>query len=199
MTIVARRSLLAGAGVAAVGTVAAALLLRKPAAPPVPSLVPDTAPEHVRLQTIAALRPTDPPRQLPKISFIDATGASHDLGLYAGRGVVLNLWATWCAPCVAEMPSLAALARAAGDGLVVLPLSSDRGGAAAVERFYHAHGIEGLPVALDPKGQVIEALGARGLPTTLIIDRDGRERARLEGAADWAAPEALAAIRRLVL
>lgn len=198
MALVARRAVLAGAGVAAAATLAATVLLRKPAAPPIHIFKPEIAPERVHLQGMAALRPTDPPRPLPAISFVDGDGAAHALSDYAGKAVVLNLWATWCPPCVAEMPSLAALARSARRDLVVLPLSSDRGGATVVERFYHAHGITGLPVALDPKGHALEALGARGLPTTLIIDRQGRERARLEGAADWAAPEALAAIRTLV-
>ncbi len=199
MAVIARRSVLAAAGGAAAATLAAAMLLRKPAAPPVVTLTPDTPAEAVRLQSIAALHPVDPPRALPAITFVDGSGAVHALRDYAGKGVLLNLWATWCAPCVAEMPSLAALARAAGPDLVVLPLSTDRGGADVVQRFYRAHGIAGLPVLLDAKGAATEALGARGLPTTLIIDRKGRERARLEGGADWSAPAALAAVRKLAL
>ena len=108
-------------------------------------------------------------------------------------------WATWCVPCVAELPALAALARRLrGEGILVLPASSDRGGAAAVEAFYRGHAIEGLPVWLDPKGAAAQAWGARGIPTTLIIDRAGRERARAEGALDWASEAAVAEIKRLV-
>ena len=197
MAVIVRRSVLAGAAGAAAVTVAAALLLRKPAAPPVPSLRPDSAPEQVRLQDIAALHPTTPPRALPAIGFVDATGAAHQLAAYAGRPVLLNLWATWCPPCVAELPALAALARTAATALAVLPLSSDRGGAARVAGFFRSHAITGLPVLLDPNGAAVEALAARGLPTTLLIDGEGRERARLEGAADWAAPDVLAALLRL--
>ena len=105
--------------------------------------------------------------------------------------MVVNLWATWCAPCVAEMPALAALARAlAPADIAVMPLSSDRGGADAVRGFYAQHGVSGLPVLLDPKGAVLRAWGVQGIPVTVLIDREGRERARLEGAADWAAPAA---------
>jgi thiol-disulfide isomerase/thioredoxin len=198
MAVIARRAVLAGAGLAAAGTVAALWLARKPP-PRVLTLTPEGQAPHVALQTMSALVPTDPPRPVAELAYVDAAGARHLLSEFAGRGVVLNLWATWCAPCVAELPSLAALARAvANEPLVVLPLSTDRGGAAVVTRFYQEHGITGLPVALDPKGAVTEAVGARGLPTTLIIDRAGHERARLEGAADWASAEARAAISKFV-
>jgi thiol-disulfide isomerase/thioredoxin len=113
--------------------------------------------------------------------------------------MVINLWATWCVPCVAEMPSLAALSKTlAPDDIAVLPLSSDRGGARAVEAFYQDHGIFGLPVLLDPKGAAARAWHARGIPTSVIIDTKGQERARLEGSADWSTAAAAAIVRRLV-
>jgi len=195
MAMIARRSVLAVTVGAAAATLAAAMLLRKPSAPPVATLTPDAP---VKLRGLAALHPLDAPRALPAIGFVDDTGAARSLRDYAGKTVVLNLWATWCAPCVAEMPALAALARQGAErGIVVLPLSSDRGGAAVVQRFYRDHGIAGLPVLLDPKGAAGEALGARGLPTTLLIDAQGRERAMVEGAADWAAPEVAAKLLAL--
>ena len=80
----------------------------------------------------------------------------------------------------------------------MLALSSDRGGAAVVERFYKERGIRDLAVLLDPRGEASRALGARGLPTTLVIDRKGRERVRVEGPADWAAPASVGVIRDLV-
>ncbi|MDP9102531.1 MAG: TlpA family protein disulfide reductase, partial [Pseudomonadota bacterium] len=105
---------------------------------------------------------------------------------------------TWCVPCVAEMPALARLAAATkGQRIAILPLSSDRGGAPAVERYFAEKSIAGLPTLLDPKGTAARAFGARGIPTTILIDPQGRERARLEGAAEWDDPAAIKALQAL--
>jgi thiol-disulfide isomerase/thioredoxin len=181
MRMIGRRALLAGGS-----TVASALASRKP-----------RAAETLRPLS-GALVPTDPPQAPPAITFVDAGGARHALSEFAGHGMVVNLWATWCVPCVAELPSLARLAAAlAPADIAVLPLSSDRGGSAAVDRFFRAHDISGLPTLLDPDGDAARAWGARGIPTTLVIDVRGMERARLEGSADWSSPEAAALVRRL--
>jgi thiol-disulfide isomerase/thioredoxin len=135
---------------------------------------------------------------LPEISFTNAEGRPHTLADFAGRGLVINLWATWCPPCVAEMPALDRLAAALErENIVVLPLSSDRGGLAVVQPFYERTGLRRLGIWLDARGAATRSLGVRGLPTTIIVDRGGRERARLEGDAAWDAPEFQAAIRRL--
>ena len=139
------------------------------------------------------------PKPAPAFSFTDAEGERHVAADFAGQGLIVNLWATWCPPCVAEMPSLdRAQAALSAEGVRVLALSSDREGRAKVEPFYRDRGIRHLGVWLDPRGAAQRALGARALPTTVIIDREGRERARLEGAAEWDKPEMLAAVRRLV-
>jgi thiol-disulfide isomerase/thioredoxin len=170
---------------AAAGTLAATALPRKPLAEDLPSLARNLA-------TVSP--PADPPDGV----FVAADGSSHRLAEFKGRGMVVNLWATWCAPCVAEMPSLEALSRAlAPQDIAVLPLSSDRGGADAVRAWYQQHGITGLPVLLDPKGALARALDAHGIPTTVVIDPSGRIVARLEGAADWSSPAALALVRKL--
>jgi thiol-disulfide isomerase/thioredoxin len=136
---------------------------------------------------------------LPAITFTDAEGKAHSPADFAGKGLVINLWATWCPPCVAEMPALDRTAAAlAADDILVLPVSSDRGGLNTVQGFYERTGIRHLRIWLDPRGAAARALGARGLPTTVIVDRQGREKARVEGDAAWDAPEFLAAIRRLV-
>ncbi len=180
--MIRRRHVLAAA---AGGTLAAAALPRKPLAADLPP-VPD-------------LRRLDPPVAVPDAVFTSADGVAHRLADFKGRGMVINLWATWCGPCVEEMPSLAVLSKAlAPADIAVLPLSSDRGGAAVVSAWFGAHGITSLPVLLDPKGAMARAFGAHGIPTTVVIDKDNHEVARMEGAADWSSPAAQAMIRGLV-
>jgi thiol-disulfide isomerase/thioredoxin len=176
-----RRSLVAAAQTVAIGTLAAAVPLRKPRAQ--------------GLQGIDALHPLPAPRKLD-LHFTTADGTARSLSDYAGKAVVLNLWATWCVPCVREMPALDDLAKlVAGDGIVVLPVSSDHGGAAVVERFYADRGIKNLPVLLDPMGAMAHALNVRGIPTTLLIDKQGQELGWLEGAADWSSPDAVTVVK----
>lgn len=134
----------------------------------------------------------------PDLSFTDAEGKPFRIADFAGRGLVVNLWATWCPPCVAEMPALDRMQAAlAAEGFVVLALSSDRGGRGAVEPFFQRTGVRNLAVWLDPRGAAARALGARGLPTSVLVDRSGQERGRLEGEAAWDQPEMIAAVRRL--
>lgn len=190
-----RRAALIGLAGAATATVAAAALLRKPQPEIITVAGPAPAPA-VELRGLDAFVPTDPAKDLPVLSFTDAAGAQHGLAEFTGRIVVLNLWATWCVPCVAEMPALAALARAGRDkSIAVVPLAYDQ--PAKVAAFFKDHDLSGLSTFLDPKGTAARTLGARGLPTTILIDRAGRERARLEGGADWAAPNAIETLMRL--
>jgi len=138
-------------------------------------------------------------RPLPAFTFLDVDGVEKTMVDFAGQGVVINLWATWCPPCVAEMPALGRLARSlAAERIAVLPLSSDRGGRAVVEAFYQRVGLTDLRIWLDPRGAAARAMGVRALPTTIIVDRSGQERARLEGDAAWDTAPFVAAIRRLV-
>ena len=155
-----------------------------------------TSPGQARGTGIEKLR--EGARPAAAIAFTDADGKEHSLRDFLGRGLVINLWATWCPPCVAEMPALDRLqALVAREGIAVLALSSDRGGRAQVEPFYQRVGIRHLGLWLDPRGAAGRALGVRGLPTTVLVDRRGVEAARLEGEAEWDAPPLLAAVRRL--
>lgn len=197
MRVIRRRALVAGAGIVAVGAGSLAIATRwgKPNAPDIHTPEP---PHPVTLQGIDRLVALDPPELPAPATFIDEAGHEHRLADFAGRGIVVNLWATWCVPCVAEMPALAALAGRLGETALVLPLSSDHGGAAAVRTFYAAHGIATLSVWLDPGGLAARAWGAQGIPTTLIVDHAGRERARLEGGADWGTDAAFARLTQLM-
>ncbi|MCF3630458.1 TlpA disulfide reductase family protein [Thalassospiraceae bacterium LMO-SO8] len=113
-----------------------------------------------------------------------------------GKGAVINFWATWCAPCIKEMPHLDALkADLAQDGIPVIAVSQDRGGLDVVKPFYDKQGYKNLAIHLDPKGTFARANKVRGLPTTILYDAEGREKGRLEGIAEWNAPEVKAFIR----
>ena len=138
-------------------------------------------------------------RDLPALSVMDGEGQALTLADFRGRVVLLNVWATWCVPCREEMPTLDALqAQLGGPDFQVLPLSMDRAGADAVQPFYEEIGIENLGVYLSDQRQAMSALGILGLPTTLLIDREGREIARLIGPAEWDSPEAISQFEGLI-
>ncbi len=137
----------------------------------------------------------EPPPQ-PGTAFTDAGGSARTLKDFRGQVVVLNLWATWCAPCVEEMPTLAALAgRFAGEPVRVVALSVDRAGdnAFAQRRLAKLSGGR-LAFFHDPTYAVAFDAQTQGFPTTIVYSKDGRELARLAGAADWSGPEAAALI-----
>ena len=164
------------------------------------ALTPARKPWAARLPGVAGLlKAENPPSVPPDIEFRTADGTTQTLSAFRGHGRVINFWATWCAPCVAEMPALESLAKAlAPAGIAVMPLSSDRGGAEVVATWYRTHGITALPVLLDPKGQGARAFGSKGIPTTVVINRAGLLVARLEGAADWGDEKAAVFLRRLI-
>lgn len=133
---------------------------------------------------------TPRPRPVPAFTFQDESGQPVTLKDFQGRFVLLNLWATWCATCVSEMPSLESLQhRFDPSRFQVVALSVDRSGLAAVRSFYRRHGISGLSPYLDPDSLSLDALDARFLPTTLLIDPEGREIGRIKGGMNWAAEE----------
>jgi thiol-disulfide isomerase/thioredoxin len=132
----------------------------------------------------------------PELAFVGGDGKALTLADFKGRVVLLNLWATWCGPCVEEMPALDRLqARLGGPDFTVVALSVDRQGRSLVEPFLAKLGITNLAMYLDTGSAAMRALKIRGLPTTLLLDRDGREVGRLEGAAAWDSQAAEALIR----
>lgn len=131
-------------------------------------------------------RAAEPPKAVPDTIFKDGDGGDRRLSDYRGRGVVLNFWATWCAPCVREMPELARLkSRLAKRGVDVLTVSEDRKGAPLVRKFYQLNKLEGLDVLVDQKGALLRAFAVRGLPATIFIDPKGDEVGRILGIAKW--------------
>ena len=177
-TLLTRRTLLAAAG-----TVLGATIGRKPA-------------DAQEMRPLSAIVPA-PPGVLPAVVLRTLDDVPAPLAAYAGRIVVLNFWATWCVPCVAEVPELDRLA--AGGGIGVLAASADRGGAAVVKPFALAHGLTHVTLLLDQGSDAVHALNIGGFPTTLIIGPDGKLRGTLEGPAAWggagSAIRALAAAR----
>ena len=132
----------------------------------------------------------------PTVPFLEGGDTERTLADFRGKGVLVNFWATWCPPCVKEMPALDRLsAEFADEGIVVLALSSDRGGAPVVSKFYAKRGITNLSVMIDERSKVARALGMVGLPTTVMFDAEGREVGRVLGPAEWDTPESIAFLR----
>lgn len=141
----------------------------------------------------------DTPRELLSPPFIDAEGRRRTLADFRGRIVLLNVWATWCVPCREEMPTLDALQeRLGGPEFHVLPLSIDAGGRDVVRQFYDEIGIRNLQIYLGEGLHVQFAFAVFGFPTTLLINREGREIARRVGPAIWDAPDAIAQFETVI-
>lgn len=138
-------------------------------------------------------------RATPEIRFTDAADKPLTLADFKGRVVLLNFWATWCAPCVEEMPSLDRLQAAKGSpDFAVVALALDRQGRPLVEPFLEKLAVKSLPMYIDASSASMRAFNLRGLPTTILLDREGRELGRLEGAAKWDSPEAAAFIAHFI-
>ena len=141
--------------------------------------------ERVRLGEFI---PASPPLQAPAISFVDLAGNTVSLSEFTGKIVLINLWATWCEPCLREMPSLERMQLRLGDKITVIAVSEDRGGNKTVEPFIDKLGLKSIKTYLDPKSAAERAFQVQGLPTTILIDRKGRILGRVEGAAEWDSP-----------
>jgi thiol-disulfide isomerase/thioredoxin len=127
------------------------------------------------------------------VSYFDEAGQETNLSTYRGKTVVLNFWATWCAPCRKEMPSLSELQSELGDETFeVVTIATMRNSPKSIQRFFEKIGVQNLSQHNDPKGALSRSMGVLGLPTTLIISKSGEEIGRLLGDADWASPEAIA-------
>ena len=135
-------------------------------------------------------------KPVANLEFQDAGGKPLKISDWKGRVVLINLWATWCAPCRKEMPDLAELQKELGSkDFEVVAISVDRKGVEASSVFLKETGADSLKLYIEPTTAIVNDLQAIGLPATVLIDRQGNEIGRLLGPADWASPEAKALIK----
>jgi thiol-disulfide isomerase/thioredoxin len=131
----------------------------------------------------------------PAAAFEDPEGAPASLADFRGRPVLVNLWATWCGPCIAEMPTLDALAGREGERLKVLTVSQDLDGRDKADAFFAKQGYRHLETWLDPQMALMAALEVEILPTTILYDARGREVWRVTGMEDWESGRAALLLR----
>jgi thiol-disulfide isomerase/thioredoxin len=137
------------------------------------------------------------PVPVPKAVLLDAEDGEHALSDYKGKWVVLNFWATWCAPCRREMPSLERL-QAAMPEIAVVPVATGRNAVEGIRRFFGEAGVKTLPILRDPQSELARAMHVMGLPVTVIINPEGEEVARLIGDAEWDSDSAKAVLGALM-
>ena len=141
----------------------------------------------------------DAPAPVPELSFTDGDGKPQSLADFRGKIVLLNIWATWCLPCRKELPTLDRLQAALGGAdFEVVMLSVDRRGLDVVKKFYAEIGIQNLAIHIDASSRAGFALATEGLPTTLLIDRQGKEIGRLIGPAEWDAPDMVEFLKPII-
>ena len=138
------------------------------------------------------------PAALPEIGFVDADGSAVSLADYRGQWLVVNFWATWCAPCRVEMPMLSNLQEIfADDPVEVVTIATGRNSPQGIARFFDEIGVQNLPKYQDPKQELARSMAVLGLPITVIVDPEGREVARLRGDAHWDSESAVAILEAL--
>ncbi|MCF6315814.1 MAG: TlpA family protein disulfide reductase [Marinosulfonomonas sp.] len=139
------------------------------------------------------------PKSVSDKVFTDPDGGKHQLADYQGKYILLNFWATWCAPCRKEMPSLDNLQETlGGEKFKVVTVATGRNTLPGIERFFQEADVTNLPILLDPKQALARDMGVLGLPITVILDPDGNEIARLRGDAEWDTDSAMAIIKALI-
>jgi len=139
------------------------------------------------------------PKPFVDTAFVGEDGQPMNFEAFKGQYTVVNFWATWCAPCRAEMPTLEALDKAfEGKGLDVITIATGRNPQPTIDKFFAEIGVENLPKHLDPKQALARDMAVLGLPVTVVLNQDAREIARLTGDAHWDSPEAVAILTALV-
>jgi len=149
--------------------------------------------------TVQNFTPTNPGRPAPIDRFYDAGGQELTLQGFGNKVVLVNLWATWCAPCLKELPSLDRLqAQLGSDRFQVVAISVDRRGVEAVRPYFEKLKIAHLALYVEPEGHLAQSVGLQVLPSTIVVDSRGLMLGKLIGAAEWDAPEALALVQHYV-
>jgi thiol-disulfide isomerase/thioredoxin len=171
------------------GTLAFALLIAVSVA---------SAAEEEKSPKLGEFIPASPPQPAPELLFTDLDGKTATLADFKGKLLVLNLWATWCHPCLEEMPALEQLQVNVPDKLVVAAVSEDRGGKKIVEPFLDKLGLKKVKIYLDPKSDIGHAFDVRGLPTSIVIGPDGKVLGKVEGAAEWDSVEMYGVLKPLL-
>jgi len=188
------------AGVAAglAGVYGMNILMRNPAVPQACQPAAELAQKLQPLARgeVAALAPAKSPISLADLSFRDASGAERKLGDWGNKTVLLNLWATWCAPCKQEMPALDALQKKlGGDDFEVVAVNIDTRDPEKAKTWLKDTGIASLAYYADPSARIFQDLKEKGrafgMPTTLLVDKNGCEVATLAGPAEWASDDAI--------
>lgn len=193
MNLASLRLVVALVALVLAGVVLAFVLFDRMAPPPPP---PAPSPQA---RSLGQWQPATARGEPVALDFVDGAGAARSLAEWRGRVVLVNLWATWCAPCVEEMPALDRIAaRLGGPDFDVVAISVDRQGAAVVTPFLGKLGLSRLAPYLDPSNAAVRVLGAPGLPVSVVLDRDGRELGRVLGAAEWDSPAFEALLRRAI-
>ena len=161
--------------------------------------LPDRVTRELSTGALTAFVVHPEPKPLDEIAFVDEQQQPLTLAQWKGRVILVNLWATWCAPCRKEMPELAELQERLGsDDFEVVAISLDRQGAEVARPFLDEVGADALTLYLDPSTKALNAFKAVGLPATMLIDRAGREVGRMFGPANWASPEAIRLIQTAI-
>lgn len=180
----------------AIAALLGAALMALPAAAQSPADV--AAADSLREASLKKLMFSDP-KSVSQTAFTDLDGGTHTLADFEGKLVLLNFWATWCAPCRKEMPALDALnADLGGDRFQVVTIATGRNSPTGLKRFFDEEGIDTLPLYTDPKQALARDMGVLGLPVSILIDPEGNEIARMMGDAEWNSDSARAVLAALM-
>ena len=144
----------------------------------------------------AEIEKFSPARQISAFNFIDDSDGTRSIAEFRGTKILVNLWAEWCKPCVKELPELDVLRQAIPvDELIILPILVGDSSVAEINEFYQEHQIKHLPILRDKNSKIYNELSVLGLPTSILIDEEGQEYARISGYVNWQQPEIMALVK----